>query len=153
VLAQDKLKLSLGRKEESEVVQMLQKVPIFSGLDRKRLRRMAKSFHERDYRVGETIVKEGESSVAFYLIFSGSVDVTKGKKNIARFGRGQYFGEMSLLDEQPRSASVVAREPTRCLLMTTWSFIGYLKTDPNMAIGMLKELAGRLRATSQALSE
>jgi CRP/FNR family cyclic AMP-dependent transcriptional regulator len=147
------LKLSLGRKEESEVVLMLQKVPIFSNLDSKRLRRMAKSFHQREYGAGETIVKEGESSVAFYLIVSGSVDVTKGKKNIAKFGRGQYFGEMSLLDEQPRSASVVAREPTRCLLMTTWNFTGYLKTDPTMAIGMLKELAGRLRATNQALSE
>src|SRR5580700_11086250 len=64
--AQDKLKLSLGRKEESEVVLMLQKVPIFSNLDSKRLRRMAKSFHQREYGAGETIVKEGESSVAFY---------------------------------------------------------------------------------------
>jgi CRP/FNR family cyclic AMP-dependent transcriptional regulator len=132
---------------------MLQNVPLFSSLKRKKLRTVAENFHERDYEAGEIIAKEGESSVVFFLIVSGSVNVTKGKKNIAKLGRGKYFGEMSLLDKQPRSASVVAREPTKCLLMTSWNFVAYLKTDPTLAIEMLKELARRLRVTDQALSE
>ena len=60
---------------------------------------------------------------------------------------------MSLLDKRPRSATVVAREPTKCLLMTSWNFIAFLKTDSNLAIGVTKELARRLRETDKALSE
>ncbi len=117
------------------------------------LRAMAETFTERDYEEGETIQREGESGITFYLIVKGSVDVKKGKKNIAKLGRGLYFGEMSLLDKQPRSATIVSREPTKCLLMTSWNFMAFLETDSKLAIRVMKELARRLRETDKALSE
>jgi CRP/FNR family cyclic AMP-dependent transcriptional regulator len=147
------MKFSLSKNEESQVVRMLQSVPLFSSLQRKDLRQMAETFSERAYESGDVIEKEGDSGFTFYLITDGSVDVRKGKKTIAKLGRSQYFGEMSLLDKQPRSATIIAREPTKCLLMTSWNWIAFVQTQPKLAIGVMKELARRLRETDQALSE
>ena len=147
------MKSFLSPKEEPRVVKMLQDVPLFSTLDRKELRSMAETFTERKYDPGEVIEKEGDKATTFYLITEGSVDVNKGKKTIAKLGRGQYFGEMSLVDKQPRSATIVASQPTTCLLMTSWNFVAFLQTDSKLAIGVMKELAKRLRETDQALSE
>jgi CRP-like cAMP-binding protein len=144
----------LSRKEEPKVLKMLENVPLFSSLDRKELRRMAANFKERTFDTGEVIEKEGDKhGIAFYLIIEGSVEVSRGKKTIAKLASGQYFGEMALVDKQPRSATVVAIEPTTCLLMTSWNFMAFLETDSKLAIGVVKELARRLRETDQALSE
>jgi len=126
---------------------------MFASLDRKRLRSMAENFKERSYEPGEVIEREGDNAISFYLIVNGSVDIKKGNRRIAKLGRGQYFGEMALIEKQPRSATVIAREPTKCLLMTSWNFLAFLRTDPDLAIGVMKELARRLRETDQALSE
>jgi CRP-like cAMP-binding protein len=147
------MKSFLSPKEEPKVVKMLQNVPLFSTLDRKKLRAMAETFTERTYDPDDVIEKEGDKGVTFYLITEGSVEVNKGKKTIAKLGRGQYFGEMSLLDKQPRSATIVASQPTTCLLMTSWNFGAFLETDSKLAIGVMKELAKRLRETDQTLSE
>ncbi|MGI0091371.1 MAG: Crp/Fnr family transcriptional regulator [Nitrososphaerales archaeon] len=114
---------------------------------------MAGTFTERTYGPGEIIEKEGDFAIAFYLITDGLVEVRKGRKVLAKLGRGQYFGEMSLLDKQPRSATVVSIATTTCLLMISWNFMAYLETEPKLAIGVMKELARRLRETDQALSE
>jgi len=90
--------------------------------------------------------------VSFYLVTDGAVDVIKGKRKIAKLSRGQFFGELSLLDRQPRSATVVASEPTKCLVMTAWVWSGFLETQPKLAIPVMKELARRIRETDQALS-
>jgi len=147
------MKFSLSPKEEPKVVKMLQDVPLFSTLDRKEVRTMAEIFKERTYDTGEIIEKEGDRGITFYLITGGLVEVKKGKKTIAKLGRGQYFGEMSLLDKQPRSATIVASQPTTCLLMTSWNFMAFLETNSKLAIGVMKELARRLRESDQALSE
>ena len=114
---------------------------------------MAESFREHSYERGEVIETEGDKAISFYLIKEGSVEVRKGKKHLATLNRGQFFGEMSLLDSQPRSATVVAIEPTNCLLMTVWNWNSFLETQPKLAIGVLRELARRLRETNNALSE
>lgn len=132
---------------------MLEDVPLFSGLNRNKLKVLSRNFTERRFDEGKTIQSEGEMGVAFYLIVEGSVDVKKGKRTIAHLGRGQYFGEMSLLDKQPRSATIVAKEPTSCLLMTAWSFYGLLESDSSIAINVMRELARRLRETNKSLSE
>jgi len=147
------MKSFLSSGEEPKVVKMLQNVPLFSTLDRKKLRTMAEGFKERKFNPGEIIEKEGDNGVTFCLIAEGSVEVKKGKKTIAKLGRGQYFGEMSLLDNQPRSATIVAIEPTTCLIMTSWNFLSFLQTDSKLAIGVMKELARRLRETDKALSD
>jgi len=86
------------------------------------------------------------------LIVEGSVDVRKGDKSIAKLAKGQFFGELSLLDKQPRSATIVALEPTRCLIMTAWVWSGFLETQPKLAVPVMRELARRLRDADQRLS-
>ena len=134
---------------------MLADVPLFAGLKGRQIRSVAEAFaRERSYDSGEVIEKEGGSAVAFYLITNGSVEIRKREKRIAKLGRGQFFGEMSLIDKQPRSATVVAaQDGTRCLVMPSWSFQSVIENDSKVAMGVMKELARRLRETTNALSE
>lgn len=145
----------LGDKDRSQLVKSLSQVPLFAGLKGKQMKAIAGSFaRERSYDAGEVIEKEGDMGVAFYLIRDGSVEVRRGEKPVTKLGRGQFFGEMALIDKQPRSATVVAAEPaTKCLLMPVWTFRAKLENDPKLALGVMKELARRLRETTNALTE
>ena len=147
--------LTLADRERSQLVRMLAGVPIFAGLKGKQLKSLANSFaRERSYATGEVIEKEGESGVAFYLITDGAVEVRRGTKLVSKLGRGQFFGEMSLIDKQPRSATIIAADSdTKCLLMPSWNFKAAIEGDPKLALGIMKELARRLRETTKALSE
>jgi CRP/FNR family transcriptional regulator/CRP/FNR family cyclic AMP-dependent transcriptional regulator len=80
------------------------------------------------------------------------VNVRKGNKILAKLSRGQFFGELSLIDNQPRSATVESIEPTKCLIMTSWVWNGFLDTEPKLAHAVMKELARRLRDADQKLS-
>lgn len=131
---------------------MLQNVPIFSGMSKKELKTMSHSFVERGYDTGKVIEAEGEKGLSFYLIIDGSVDVIKGGKSIAKLSKGQFFGELSLLDKQPRSATIEALEPTKCLIMTAWVWSGFLETQPKLAVPVMRELARRLREADMKLS-
>ena len=135
------MKLSLSKKEESEVLGMLQNVPIFSVLPKKELKTMSKSFMERSYPPGTVIEQEGDKGVSFYLIVDGTVNVRKGTKSIAKLSRGQFFGELSLIDNQPIFATIETIEPTKCLIMTSWVWSGFLDTQPKLAKAVMKELA------------
>src|SRR5512136_2797564 len=96
----------------SDILSALAAVSFFSGLNQKQLKVMAGSGKELFYESGETIVEEGTMGVGFYLILDGKVEVREGSKTLAVLSKGQFFGEMSLIDEQPRSADVVAVQPT-----------------------------------------
>ncbi len=134
---------------------MLTEVPLFAGLKGKQIKSVASAFaRERSYDSGEVIEKEGGSAVAFYLVTNGSVEVRKGEKLVSKLGRGQFFGEMALIDKQPRSATVVAAQSgTKCLVMPVWNFRATVESDPKVAMGVMKELARRLRETTNALTE
>ncbi|HZY94501.1 MAG TPA: cyclic nucleotide-binding domain-containing protein [Candidatus Bathyarchaeia archaeon] len=134
---------------------MLADVPLFAGLKGKQIKSVASAFApERSYDKGEVIEKEGGFAVAFYLITNGSVEVRKAEKLVSKLGPRQFFGEMALIDKQPRSATVVSAEPgTKCLVMPVWSFRAVIENDPKVAMGVMKELARRLRETTNALSE
>jgi CRP/FNR family transcriptional regulator, cyclic AMP receptor protein len=131
----------------SDTVSLLATVPIFAALDDKRRRTMASSGKEQAYKQGDKIVDEGATGVGFFLILSGSTEVRKGGKVLAKLGKGQFFGEMSLIDGSPRSADVVATSPTTCWVLTSWTFEGIVKSNPEIALVMLKEMAKRLRST------
>ena len=134
---------------------MLAGVPLFAGLKGKQLKSVASAFaKERSYGSGEVIEKEGGSAVAFYLITGGSVEIRKGEKLVTKLGRGQFFGEMALIDKQPRSATVVSAESgTKALVMPIWNFKAAVANDPTVAMSVMKELARRLRETTNALTE
>jgi CRP/FNR family transcriptional regulator, cyclic AMP receptor protein len=145
---------SVDKNEEASVADMLQNVPLFAGLDKKDLKHIASSFKEKKYGANETIEKEGEKGVSLFLIKDGDVEIKRGNKTLAHLGPGQFFGEMSLLDSQPRSASAIAGgKPATCLVMNTWTWEGFLRTKPEISIALLKELARRLRETDKKLTE
>ena len=120
-------------------------IPLFSRLEEDDIARLAKSVVPRSYAKGATIVKEGEQAVAFYVIVSGKVDVTKSGEKVGEKRAGEPFGEMALLDGYPRSTTVIASEDTECLVMTRWDFTAELKSNPSMALSMLPELSKIIR--------
>jgi CRP/FNR family transcriptional regulator/CRP/FNR family cyclic AMP-dependent transcriptional regulator len=132
---------------------MLRKVPLFSTLNDKQLKTIAAGGKNRLYSPGQEIVQEGMNGVGFFLVLDGAVRVRKGKKTLAELKTGDFFGEMSLFDEKPRSATVEAVSETRCLGIAAWSFVAMVRSDPDIAVNLMKELAARLRASNKALAE
>ncbi len=139
--------------ETKVVVEMLAKTSIWSGLSDKDLKLIVKASKDRKFEAGETIVQKGEGGVGFYLVLEGSVEIKSDGTTLAKLGPGQFFGEMSVVDNQPRSADVVALEPSRCLILSAWSFNALISDNPRMALKMLQECVRRLRITDKSLSD
>jgi CRP/FNR family transcriptional regulator, cyclic AMP receptor protein len=134
----------------SDVGSMIGSVPFFSSFDQKHRKDLISQGKQLSYKAGDAIVNEGTMGVGFFLILDGKAEVRKGSKVLATLSKGQFFGEMSLIDDQPRSADVVALQPTKCWAITSWAFSALLKTHPEMALGMLKETVKRLRAAQNS---
>jgi CRP/FNR family transcriptional regulator, cyclic AMP receptor protein len=133
------------KESKRRLASMLVAVPLFAGLDRKELEKIAESGREVSFEAGKKILQQGERGLAFLLILDGSVEVNKDGKRLAKLGKGQFFGEMTVIDDQPRSADVVAVEPTTCFGLTAWSFDAVIGSNPSIARQMMKELVRRLR--------
>jgi CRP/FNR family transcriptional regulator, cyclic AMP receptor protein len=132
---------------------MFESIPLFKSLSKEELKELANSSKETSFPSGTSIVKEGDAGLGFYLIVEGQALVKRNGKILSKLGRGNFFGEMSLFDDQPRSADVVAAEPTKCLVLLRWNFWALVSKNPQIARGLLKEMARRLRATNVSLSE
>jgi CRP/FNR family cyclic AMP-dependent transcriptional regulator len=145
--------IRLAKESEKAVLGKLGAVPLFSGLKDKQLKTILASSKKIDYPEGKTIVTEGEMGVAFYLILSGKVEVKRKGKVLAKLGNGNFFGEMSLLDNHPRSSDVVAVEPTSCLVLSAWTFQGKVKSDNELAFNLITALVHRLREADKALTD
>ena len=128
-------------------------VPIFSSLNSKELEAVAKAGKQQSYEAGKTIVEEGRTGVGFFFILEGDVEVRQQGRVLAKLGKGQFFGEMSLIDGQPRTADVVAVRPTECFVLSAWSFAALVKTEPKISLGVMKELVRRLRETDKILTQ
>lgn len=140
-------------EEKSSTVEMFRNVPLFRGLEDAELKAIANLSKEKSFREGEAIVKEGEAGLGFYVIAGGQAEVRRKNKTVAKLGRGSFFGEMALFDDQPRSADVVATEPTNCFVILRWNFWSLVSKNKNVARGLFREMARRLRAADEALSE
>jgi CRP/FNR family transcriptional regulator len=130
--------------------QFLSNVGLFHSLDKKHIKRLARAVQSQRYAPGATIVKQGDSGLGLYVIASGAVDIRKerpGQEDLVvnTLGPGGFFGEMALLDDYPRSATVVAREETECLTLAKWHFLGELEAHPEMALPMLSVMSRRVR--------
>lgn len=122
----------------------LRNVPLFAGIPDAQLRRIANGVKERRFDAGASIVSAGEAGHGFYLIVQGRAEVKRGDRTIRTLGPGDYFGELALLRETPRSATVVAKDPTTCLILTRWDFKGVLDTNPAIAVRLLETVASRV---------
>ena len=138
--------------EKARLVGLLAKVPLFSGLKEKDLMDVVAVGSEVSFAAGKTILKQGEPGLSFLLVLEGKVEVRKGGETVATTGPGGFFGEMTVFDDKPRSADIVAVEPTRCFGITNWSFIPLLKSNPSVSIGIISELVRRLRQLEDKLT-
>lgn len=133
-----------------EKIDMLGSMPLFQGVDAEDLGGIADRTVEVDYAAGGVIVREGEIGTGFFVIVSGSVRVVRDGETVITLGRGEFFGELSVLDRRPRIAQVVAAEPTTCLALASWDLEAVIAEQPRVALAMLRVLAERLRDLSDA---
>ena len=133
----------------------LKRTALFSGFSDKEIDSVLSTAKERVFSAGDSIITEGqEGGRGFYLVLSGSAEARKGKKLLAEFGPGGYFGEMALLlEDTPRTADIVATAETTCLAITQWDLRALIKVHPEIGVKMMAELARRLRNTDAALSD
>jgi CRP/FNR family transcriptional regulator, cyclic AMP receptor protein len=141
---------------EESIVDIIGRVDLFKSLGRRQLHSLAKIFIERRCDAGEVIVPQGRDGYGFFVIVSGAAEVvlerSDGSKSIVnRFGPSDYFGELALLDNGPRTASVIATEPTKCLILPRESFLGVLRRDGEMAVSVLIELTKRFRTALESV--
>ena len=127
-----------------ELEQQLASVPLLAGLQDRVRRRLADIGKRRTYAADETIVQEGSTGTALYVVLSGRARVERGGQAIGQLGTGDFFGELALIEEHPRSATVVASEETDCLLFPAWEFSALLEEHPEVAVPILRVLIRRL---------
>jgi CRP/FNR family transcriptional regulator, cyclic AMP receptor protein len=136
-----------------ELTERLKTVPLFSACSARELASIGRFLKEVDYPAGRQIVKQGHVGVGLYIILDGETKVVVGDRTRRRLGPGAFFGEISLLDRGPRSATVVAETPVRALSLSAWNFRAALKEHPSLAVKMLEEMARRVRATGPSISD
>jgi CRP/FNR family transcriptional regulator, cyclic AMP receptor protein len=132
----------------------LAQVPLFQNLSRRELQALSVNCRERDYPAGAVLLRQGETGVGLFIITSGAVHVTQtapdgSTRDLGDFSRGAVLGEMSLLDDMPRTATVIATEDTRALVIPVWDFRASLREAPEMSIKLLGVLSQRLRAVER----
>jgi CRP-like cAMP-binding protein len=134
---------------EAERVSLLREVGLFREVGDEGLAAVAAKATEIAFEAGRMIVRQGEVGTGFFVISSGQARVIRDGKTIAELGPGQFFGELSLLDQQPRIANVVAESKVACLALASWDFEALLASEPGVALAILRGVARRLRAVSE----
>lgn len=131
-------------------IDLLRKVPILSGISDRALATIAAQAEVIDFPSGAYIVRQEQVGTGFYIVASGQVSVIRGGETLARLGPGEFFGELSVLDQEPRTAHVLAGEPTTCLALASWNFTKILERHPKITLSILREVAQRLKAMSDS---
>jgi CRP-like cAMP-binding protein len=130
--------------------ELLAAAPLFAGVDDEGLARIARRAIDVDFPTGAVIARQGDVGTGLFVIASGRVNVVRDGETIATLGPGDFFGELSVLDGRPRTAQVIATEPTRCLALATWDFEAVVTEQPKVALAIMRGLAGRLRGLTEA---
>lgn len=140
-----------------QTTSFLHNVPLFQSLNDRQLELLAKRMVERDYAAGQPIVSQGRGGEGFFVLASGKAEAVRERSDgvkvpVNTFGPTDFFGELTLLDDGLRTASVIASEPTKCLVLTRWDFLAALReSDAEMSILILEELAKRFRRALDSL--
>jgi CRP-like cAMP-binding protein len=127
------------------VADELKRVPLFSGLSQRQLKTLAKDFHERRVKPGTELIKQGEmSGIDCFVIAEGEAAVKVDGAEVDRLGPGDYFGELALVSEQVRTASVVALTPMRCHTIQFWNFRKFARNNPDITWKLLQHVTDLL---------
>lgn len=134
----------------SDIAEFLTKVPLFHGLKENQLMKIARRCRERDYAADEVIIEQGKVGVGLFILVRGEAKVVRHQDDgtdveLDRLKRTDFFGELSLLDDAPRSATVIALEETKCLALSKLDFLEELTSDAEMGVAMLKTMSQRYR--------
>lgn len=134
----------------------LARVGIFEKLDRRHLRNLAAICIEKHFDTGKCLMCQGENGVGLFILLEGRVKILKKDESgqetvVGENGPGDIMGEMSVFDGAPRSASVIAMEPTTCLVLAAWEFNAFLKSHPEAMYELLQVVVARYRQTNNAL--
>ena len=133
---------------EDTKVEALRRAPLFEGLARKELEQLAKLADDLEVDAGRVLVREGESGREFFVILEGEVDVSRGGQTIATRGAGDFIGEIAILEDMPRTATVTAKTPLRFFVLTAQAFRSVVEEHPDVERKVLRALARRLAALS-----
>ncbi len=137
--------MAMTRKQKMD---LLRGVELFAGLRPRALGEIADLMTEIEYPAGRYVVRQGQVGTGFYLIAGGRARVQRGDRTLNTLGPGDFFGELSLLDQSPRVAHVLTEEPTTVLALASWDFTKLLERNGKLTLAILKEVARRLRAQS-----
>ncbi len=138
--------LTQDRREE-----LLASCPLFQGIDEAGLTALAGRAIQVDFPVGHVIARQGEIGTGFFVVISGRVRVVRDGTIVAHLGPGEFFGELSVLDRQPRNAMVAADEATSCLALASWDFEQVLLEQPALTLAILRGVAVRLRQVTESV--
>jgi CRP/FNR family cyclic AMP-dependent transcriptional regulator len=134
---------------DTDIQERLRSVPLFAAFSEKQIRRIADAGKQVEFPEGRVVAREDQSGEGFHVILEGRVSVNVHGEERATLGPGQFFGEMSLIDGKPRSATVTVIEPTTTFSITSWEFHPLLD-DADFTKGLLAELAARIRASERS---
>jgi CRP/FNR family transcriptional regulator, cyclic AMP receptor protein len=127
-------------------------VPLFTGFSKRHLRRLADATDEVVFRPGEAIVEEGALGETLFVILEGQAKVVRGGKVRTRLVPGDFFGEVSVLDGGPRTASVVAETPVAALRLFRRTVLELMESEPQLALSLLEGIARRIREVDRTLT-
>jgi CRP/FNR family transcriptional regulator, cyclic AMP receptor protein len=131
-------------------IELLKNVPLFSGCTKKELRELASRTDEIDLRDGYVLMREGRPGREFIVLVEGNAEVTRDGKTLAELGAGDWVGEIALLTNVPRTATVTATSPVRILVVTDRSFRSLVETMPSIALKVLASVGDRLARDSKS---
>ena len=131
----------LGKNQK---VELLKRTPLFSGCSKAELGALATIADELDLREGTVLTREGERGREFFVLIEGTVAVTRNGETIGELGAGDWFGEISLLTQMPRTATVTATAPLRVLVITDRAFRRVVEAMPSIALKVLETVGERL---------
>jgi len=135
----------------TNVVDALARVPLLSSLDHRHLVQLSKDFSERTFPAGSVIVREGDDhGIGFFVVADGEAVASVDGKEVARLGPGSHFGEVALISDRVRTASVTAATDLHCYVMTLWDFRSFVKGDADVAWKLLEQLAHMLHGARSA---
>jgi CRP-like cAMP-binding protein len=130
-------------------VELIKKVPLFSDLDNRELKEIADSMKERIFEAGDTVTEEGKGGAGFFVIDDGTAKVSVGGHEVRTIRAGDYFGEIGLIADIDRTATITAETDLRCYGMTFWDFRPLVESNASIAWKLLLAMAARLKEAEQ----
>ena len=127
-------------------VELLKRVPLFSGCSKKEIGEIARLADEIDVREGTVLTREGDSGREFFVLVEGAADVRRNGRKVNAMGSGDFFGEIALVSDRPRTATVTATTPARLLVVTDRAFRDLMRNMPSIQLKVLNAVVDRLPA-------